>query len=740
MPKGQLLKRWNDWSAGVGHLVDDGRTPGMLSSSGLLGLRGELRPAPFATKVTITTDPGDHFQYFFEEPVTAGQTPLIDAGSNGTAVDALTLIIEHIIGDNDNRLLMIGVVTDVGSGRTEPTGVTYDDKAMTLQSPFGQDVGATSNLSVWAILAPTVGTATIVVTFAASQTTIVGIASSFYKVDQTGAAGNLNTNSGTSTGPATVDITSSSSGELVFDVQACTDNDQTMTVGSGQTEVSGFGGVQAGDLRIGSSHENGAATTTMSWALGASTNWVSWGVALFGVTPGPPYLYAQRGKKRGTSGTVKVNKISLSNTDFANLETGSHDLTPLTIPGQPVRYQGFWWFPIGDDQKARRLQTIGAGAVSNDTLDATGTQLGADHFATLGSQVVASLEHSGNDDGGLRILKIAGDIGTEADWGSPFAVGDRTERAAGLRGLAGLSFVLNIEGLYSFNKSARSGLVFEDFRAWRHVFDNIAIVPWMGGLVLSHPTGLLFYEIGKLPVNISVNADLGGASLVPSGPSELRGGRYHGLAPVGNLLWLIYQPDISSKTVNVMVGYPRGNTPPEGMIWQQIGTTTLQDTDHMLGCFVTVSSKPRSAEFVTPVLWYGEDDDIRYVVLGASGSPFRTRADTHKVTLSGDAYMSEIRFTEPVDLTEIVIGTSPDMISGDEWQISLLVNGSGDDIDVGPPAKGSGTRHVRRIDRHGKVNSLILHANWTGTSAADRVPPPIQFMELYGIPSVGEVE
>lgn len=231
--------------------------------------------------------------------------------------------------------------------------------------------------------------------------------------------------------------------------------------------------------------------------------------------------------------------------------------------------------------------------------------------------------------------------------------------------------------------------------------------------------------------------------MVPTGPGELRGGRYHGLAVAGDFLWTIYQPEINSLTANVMVGYPQGATPPEGMIWQQVGLTTLQDTDHMLGCFVTVGSKPLSAEYVTPVVWYGNDDDLEYVVLSPTASPFRTRTDIHKLPTTGDAYMSELRFTEPVDLTEIVVHTSADMISGDEFQISLLTNGTGDDIDVGPPCRGAAARHHRTIDRKkgGKnVTSAVLHVNWTSTSTADRVPPVIQAIELFGLPSVGEAE
>lgn len=737
-PPGELLKRWNDWSAGVGHLVDDGRTPGMLSASGLLGLRGELRPAPASTAVTVDTDPGDHYQHYFEEPVTAGKTPQFDAGSNGSASNANTLTVSHVVADNDNRLMVVGVIIDATTSIAGRVTVSYNGVNLTLQSPGTMEVGSTTSLLATALAAPSVGTANIVVTITgAAVTTVVLIGSSWYDVDQTGAGGNVKTATAASTGPATVDITSKSS-EVVLDIAACTDNDQTMTVGASQTEVSGTGGVQKDDVRLGSSREAGVATTTMSWTLGASTTWRTWGIALFGVHPGPSYLYAQRGKRSGSSSTVKVNKISLSNTDFGNLETGEHDLTPLTVPGQPVRYVDFWWFPMGDDQKARRLQTIGAGAVSNDTLDATATQLGADHFTNLGNQIAATLEHSSNDAGGIRVLKVDGDIGTEADWGSPFQTGDRKERAGGVRSLGDLSFVLNIEGLYSFTSKGRARLIFEDFRAWRHVFDNIPITPYKGGLALSHPTGLLFYEPGRLPVNIGLNAELAGSSLVPSGPPELRGGRYHGFAVAGDFLWVIYQPTTSSTTVNVMVGYPREDSPLD-MVWQQIGTSTLQDIDHMLGCFVSVSSKPVSAGFVTPTLWYGSGDDIEYVVLGTTASPFRTRVDTHKVTAAADAYMSELRFTEAVDLTGIVIHTSGDMVAGDEFQVSLLANGAGDDIDVGPPAKGLGVRHVRTVDRH-NVTSLVLHVNWVATSTANRVPPTIQGIELFGVPSVGGSE
>ncbi|KKL86188.1 hypothetical protein LCGC14_1947260, partial [marine sediment metagenome] len=174
-------------------------------------------------------------------------------------------------------------------------------------------------------------------------------------------------------------------------------------------------------------------------------------------------------------------------------------------------------------------------------------------------------------------------------------------------------------------------------------------------------------------------------------------------------------------------------------VTQSLGTSALPAVPDLNGCTVVLNGTPISSAYTTPTLFFGDGSGLRYIILDPRASPFRARADTHKVTTSADAYMSELRFTEPVDLTEIVVRTSSDMASGDEFQISLIVNGTGDDVDVGPPARGSGTRHARTIDRH-NVTDVTVHVNWTATDATDRVPPAIHSIELFGKPSVGEVE
>jgi hypothetical protein len=153
-----------------------------------------------------------------------------------------------------------------------------------------------------------------------------------------------------------------------------------------------------------------------------------------------------------------------------------------------------------------------------------------------------------------------------------------------------------------------------------------------------------------------------------------------------------------------MVAYPRENSPYD-LVFQQLGTTTLQDADHMLGCFVSVGSKPLSAEYVTPTLWYGNDDDLSYVVLGTTASPFRTRADT--------------------------VVYAQNMVSGDEWQLKVLADGE-EETNLGPPIKSNG-RHEITIDRH-DVYRLMFHVNWSTTVTTARAAPSVMRIDLYGDP------
>ncbi len=736
MPRGKLLKRWNDWSAGIGHPVDDGRTPGMAYASGLLGLRGELRPAPFFNSVTVGVPGGHHFQYYLEEPSTTTETPTFDArhpDSTGESADATTMSWSHTVGTGSQRILIVLLSFD---STTVATSVTFGGAALSLK----RSSLSTVSVQIWFLIDPTEGADTVLVTLP-SANEMVGGSLSYFDVDQSSPLGDASGVTGTGTSPSVTIGTSS--GETIIAVLA-SEGSTSSTAGTNETErwdgqagapdVSGAAYTQAGS-------DGGVINPTIADSVAFNME----AFALLGPpTSGVSYLYPMRGRK-SSGDTVKLHKVNLGNASFAAVETSSgddfHDLTPLEKAGQPARYQGKWYLPGGNDNVALELTTVGIGSDSldNDTVSATATghEEGADHLANLNFQLVGVVEHNATNEGGVRILKLNGTATTEADWGAEFQVGDKKERAAGLRSLQGASFVMNPSGLFSFNNTGRSRLIFEDLGIWRSAFENIALEAYKGGLLIPHPgSGLLLYVPGEEPISISVDRDSSLSLLPPSGATELHGGRYHGIHVAGEFIYGLYQADPSSTTVLVLVAYPgRGGA----FIHQALGTTTLQDADHMLGVFVALQGRPVSSTRVTPSVWFGNDDDLNYIVLDPRASPFRSRADTHKVNVAAEAFMSELRFTEPVDLTGVVIHTSADMVSGDEFQISLLTNGNSADRDVGPPAKGSGTRHLRTLDRK-RVRSAVLHVNWTGTSTSNRVPPVIQAIELYGKPSIGEAE
>ncbi len=192
MPKGKLLKRWNDWSAGIGYPLDDGESPGMYYSSALLGLRGELRPAPIATDVS---DPGIGATYvtgtlgsavimgtICVRPA-ASSTVNFDAVSTGKATGTGSGNISHIVtSGGSNRAIYVCVSA---SGSAIPTGVTYAGDALV---EVGNRAIGTGNVSIWRKVNPSTGTNNIVVTFAGSVDMVVG-GLSFTNVHQTTSEG-----------------------------------------------------------------------------------------------------------------------------------------------------------------------------------------------------------------------------------------------------------------------------------------------------------------------------------------------------------------------------------------------------------------------------------------------------------------------------------------------------------------------------------------------------------------------
>ncbi|KKL90130.1 hypothetical protein LCGC14_1907760 [marine sediment metagenome] len=716
-PKATLLKRWDSWEDGIGHLVDSPRINGMYFASGLLGARRELRPAPFLNTVTMLESilrwPASSTKKLTICAValnpSSGGTVTYDAVSTGGATST-SLTISHTC-TGANRYLTVGVST---TGAAAPTGVTYDGSAMTKLVEDTTTAGAIC--SIWGIKNPSTGANNIIISMGGSVD-IRGGGISFTSVDQTTPTNDTDSISGT-TG-SFPDFWASS--------VACLDNGRVVGV-SATSDTAGISKsvdeTARWDANQGSVRGTG---TDRAKFTGYHPTYV---VEEEETTNTRSYLYMYRGNVDGSTTSLlpKLTKINIFDANFSFAQIlGEFEFNTLSQPGQPARYQGNWFFPASGSTISRKL-TVGSGKTSADTL--TGPTSVAnpteDHLANLSHQLIGHRATSG-----ARILKVDGTPTTEGDWGSYFSVGDKNERAAGLIGLQNLSFVMNQEGLFSFNAKGRSGLVFEDFRTWRNVFENIPMSAWKGGILLPHPSGLIWYTPGEQPIHVGLGSKVGLRSIPPSGPTEIHGGRYHGTKVVGEFIYAVYQPNISSTTAYLTCAYsPSGN--PTDLIWQILGSITLQDANYVMGVGVTLQSRPVSNNYVTPVAWAGNGDDLNYVVLDSSAGPFRSRADTHKVNTSANAYMSEIIFPEPVDLTEIVIYTQ-DMISGDEWQLSAYHNDDTTDIHFGGPFIGNG-KDSRTLNLK-NVTRFMLHVNWAATSTADRVPPTIKEIRLFGRPS-----
>ena len=97
---------------------------------------------------------------------------------------------------------------------------------------------------------------------------------------------------------------------------------------------------------------------------------------------------------------------------------------------------------------------------------------------------------------------------------------------------------------------------------------------WRSGLIISHPSGLLYYIPGEQPINIGVDSKQGVLKLPPSGATELHGGRYHSTGVAGDFIYTTYQPVVTSSTALLLVAYPQGDDPTK-LTWQSIGSVTL---------------------------------------------------------------------------------------------------------------------------------------------------------------------
>ena len=437
--------------------------------------------------------------------------------------------------------------------------------------------------------------------------------------------------------------------------------------------------------------------------------------------------------------------------------------------GSPMRYQGQWFVPGAND--IRRLTTVAAAGAA-DTWTASsagGSPTSADHLALLNFQGTKVKRGSGSS-----LLATNGDPLLDTAWGSYNQVGDKNERALGIQNLADAMFIFNKEGLYSFNDKVQSGLVFGDFRHWRNVLREAAIVPFKGGLILGHPTGLQFYQPRNLPVAIGPDSNPASTGLgPPGGPTEFSNGRWHGVSVAGDYIYAVYQPTPTggsgigtgtARNALILFGTPKGMADPTDITWQVVGSTNLQSKSLFSTCFVSTLGYPEVSDQPSPTLWVNSSNSaastltLKRMNLDNRATPFRSRLETHRVvnnitegTTAAECWLSELMFPQPVELTRLVVYTQ-DMVflSGTEgpdcWKFSVLLNGAPEQASAISGISSLADIAVGRINRNGRteielnhqdIHRLMLHIAFqstigSATGSVNRVAPSIKRIELWG--------
>lgn len=212
--------------------------------------------------------------FFAFQPSTAGGATddiALDSVSSQT-FDAVTndqISWNHTVGSGGtNRILVVGV-SFRRSNSVTVTGITYGSSSLIyILAADSTDQNTKYRAELYYLIAPTVGTAAITVSFSGTDDVehAVGSGLSFTGVHQTTAIGTPNGAGGTKTTAPSVTVSSATREVVVDTVAAKYKKILSLTVGAGQTErwnrtitAGSFGLIGAG------STEPGASSVTMSW-------------------------------------------------------------------------------------------------------------------------------------------------------------------------------------------------------------------------------------------------------------------------------------------------------------------------------------------------------------------------------------------------------------------------------------------------------------------------------------------
>lgn len=204
----------------------------------------------------------------------------VAATTASTATYDPSLTLSVVVSSGSNLLLFVAV-NQRGGTANDPTGITYGGTALTMVSSSSVKAGGNPSWgSFWTLIAPTVGTANLVVTTPSGGAKLVVVATTYTGVDQTTPVGTPATTTGS--GASQSATVSSATGEVVIGALIHADGSTiAVTDGGSQTRRAlvdtGSGG---GDCDIEVSEKAGASSTVVSWTTSPAIAWGTTGVAL----------------------------------------------------------------------------------------------------------------------------------------------------------------------------------------------------------------------------------------------------------------------------------------------------------------------------------------------------------------------------------------------------------------------------------------------------------------------------
>lgn len=209
--------------------------------------------------------------------------PAVGTKSNGTSANGSTTITWNHTTAGTDRFLLVEVISSSGTS----TGATYGGTPLTLIDRQSNVIsGLTTDIEMYYMVNPPLGTNSIVVSYATASTSIFGDrqgrATTFTGVDQTTPLNGGATKATGSTCPAVINVPSGAN-ELVVDFAAIQWSAYSPTPEPGQTAIYGAINMNVNSIYYRSSTEPGVAGNVAmgyNWTFCAAEPWAMLGISI----------------------------------------------------------------------------------------------------------------------------------------------------------------------------------------------------------------------------------------------------------------------------------------------------------------------------------------------------------------------------------------------------------------------------------------------------------------------------